>query len=145
MVAGNFNSMGANPFKLFEQMKLPQFDYDTAISACCKNVDAMSEAQKKAMEMISTVSQMQTDFARSAIQEAGQFMKSFTSAKTLEEKTQLHRDAMKDGVEKFMSHSRGVAEKLTKSHKDMTAHVGKSWNEIMKHAKETMKASSKKG
>ena len=145
MVAGNFNSMGANPFKLFEQMKLPQFDYEAAISACCKNVDAVSEAQKKAMETISTVSQMQADFARSAIQEAGQFMKSFTSAKTLEEKMKLHHDAMKEGLEKVVSHGRGVAEKLTKSHKDITTHMGKSWNENINHAKETMKASPKKG
>jgi phasin family protein len=144
MYTGNFNSMGAYPFKFFEQMKLPEFDYEAVFSACRKNIEAVSEAQRKIMETVGMMSEMQTNFTRSAIEEASHFMKNFMNAKTLEEKAQLHSEAMKQGMERTMSHGRKIAEEWTKSHKDMTSHIGQSWNEHMKQAKETMKASSTK-
>jgi phasin family protein len=144
MYTGSFNSAGANPFKFFDQMKMPEFDYDAAISACCKNVEAISEAHKKALEALSAMSQMHSEFTRSTIQELGQFMKSFTSAKTLEEKVQLHNDAFKQGVEKAVTHGRSLAEKISKTHKDMTSHVTRTWNDNMKHAKDSMKTATKK-
>ena len=145
MNTGSFNSMGANPFKFFESIKFPQFDYDVAISACCKNVEAISQAQQKTMETLTSVSQMQAEFARNMIQETGQFLKSFTTARTMEEKVQLQNEAVKHGLESAVSHGRQMGEKLMQSHKDLTSHVNKSWNENVKQARDTMKSSSKKG
>ena len=144
MYTGNFNSMGAYPFKFLEQMKLPEFDCEAVFSACSKNIETVSEAQRKIMESLGLMSEMQTNFARSTVEEIGHFMKNFMNAKTFEEKAQLHSEAMKQGMERTVSHGRKVAEELTKSHKDMTSHISQSWSEHVKQAKETLKSSSAK-
>ena len=135
MYTGNFNSMGSYPFKFFEQIKFPDFNYDAIFASCSKNIEAFSEAQRKVLEAATSIGELQANFTRNALEELGQFVKNSSKATTLEERMKCHQEAWKKGWENTMAHNRDVTEKWTKSHQDLSQHVNQTWNNAQSHMK----------
>ena len=143
MFTAKTNPFNAASSKPFNKMTMPQIDYDTVTNACKQNLDALAQTQKSVFDALHSLTEMQTKFAHQAIEGIGSFMKNMKNAKTVEEKTQLQSQALKEGLDKVVEHSRGVSEHLTKNSHDISSKVGQTVHNNVSHVQDAIKKTQK--
>lgn len=126
-----YNFMGMDPFKLFDQSKSNQF-YESLMSACQKNLEIFSQTQKTMIEAVTNLGKMQTSFACYAMQEAGNHMNDMARASSVEEKMNLHKEALKKGVEQTANHSQKMAEEWSKSQQNIVSKLSETVDTMKK-------------
>lgn len=140
----NNKKQDANPFEFFQKMKAPDVDYEALMASHKKNLDVLAEAQKSALETMKTITALQSDFARQAMEDAGSQMKTLMTAKTVEERMQLANSGVKQGIERWLAHSRDIADHWSKTSKEINTHVSSCMNENMTEAQKAYAAAKKK-
>jgi phasin family protein len=126
----------SNPFEFFKDMKMPSIDYEALLAIQRKNLEALSNTQKSAMEAIKTIAGLQQEYTKNAIEQANQTLKQVMSAKTLDEQMKVHSEAVKAGLQDWMKHTQQVGKHLTESSKNLHEDMGASIKQNMKNAQD---------
>ena len=99
--------------------KMPKIDREKLISHHKKNLEALSDAQKMAVEVIKNIAQLQTQFVRQTFEEMHTSMKEVMQNPRSKEKLTAHADNVKKTLFKAVDHHANISEIVLKSHKDV--------------------------
>ncbi len=84
-----------------------------------KVVDALSDANKMAMEVAKTLSSLQNQFMKQAFEDMNIIMKSMSAAPMSPESWKVQANAMKDSMSKAVEHSSNMSNTVIKSQSDL--------------------------
>ena len=105
-------------FKKFSA-KRPKIDREKLIDHHKKNLDALSDAQKMAVEVIKNIAQLQTQFVRQTFEEMHASMREVMQHPRSKEKLTAHADNVKQTLFKAVDHHASISDIVLKSHKDV--------------------------
>ena len=100
---GDFNKAAADFGKLFVNGKAPMFDFEAAIAAQRKNVEAFTAANRIAVEGTQAVLRRQAELVREAIEELSSVSKEFTAAGSAEDKLLKQAELAKSAFENALA------------------------------------------
>lgn len=103
----------ANPW--MKDVKLPAMNMDGVISAMRKNMDALTEANRSALEGLQAIARRQSEIMAEAVQQATDGMKTVMTAKSPEENAARQADLVKQTVEQMVANAREIMEIASKS------------------------------
>lgn len=118
--------MTQNPFqKVQESMKeftnkMPSLDKEAMMSSHKKNMEALTEANKMAIEVMKSIAQLQTQYVKQTFEDMSSIMKDALA----------HPPASKEAVAKHSMHAKTQAEKAFEHGSNITATLAKSQKEI---------------
>jgi phasin family protein len=145
MATKSFNKFGADASAAFKDFKMPRVDFEGAMEAHKKNMDAFSKAQRSAFDAVKTLTQAHHGYLKDAFGDMKAHLKEVAQAKTLEEKIDVQKRQMKGSLEKAVAHGRALTQTCHKAHKDTEAVWHKHFSEgaakateIAKRARDTM-------
>ncbi|RZI45405.1 phasin family protein [Candidatus Finniella inopinata] len=99
--------------------KMPKIDHEAILSHHKKNLDALSDAQKMAVDVIKNIAQLQTQFMRQTFEEMQSSFKEVMQSPASKEKLKAHADNVKQSLFKAVDHHSNISDIVLKSHKDV--------------------------
>lgn len=79
-----------------------------------KNIESLTEANKMAIEVLKSISQLQSQYIRETFEDMNEMMKDMIKIKTKED-WEKQTNKMKDGMEKATEHGKNLMSILSKS------------------------------
>ena len=137
----------SNPFSMFGEMdfekmmkdfKVPGVDVDSMMSSQRKNLEAIGEANKVAMEGMQAVAQRQAEIMREAMQEMAKATKGMTAVASPQEASGKQADMARESFEKALANMRELAEMVAKSNSEAFDVVNRRMNESLEEFKGLM-------
>jgi len=122
----------------------PKIDTEALRDTYRKNMDSFKQTQKASLEMLRNITQLRTQFTRSTVEDMRNHYSNLTSAKTLEERCQMHSDKMKEHIDNMICHRRDLSEVWSKSCSDIGTKLGKRFKEGLHETKTMVKKPAKK-
>ncbi|MGE0118101.1 MAG: phasin family protein [Dongiaceae bacterium] len=122
---GDFNKAAADFGKLFVNGKAPLFDVEAAIASQRKNVEALTTANRVAVEGVQAVLRRQAELAREAIEELSAASKEFTSAGSAEDKLLKQTELAKSAFETALANIREIAGLVQKTSDEAVSVISK--------------------
>lgn len=130
-----------NPFQMFtESMKNFAGDRDSMIANHKKNIEALTEANKMAVEVMRNITQLQQQYIKQAFDSISGMMKDVMQNGMNQESWKKHTDQLKKHMNESIDHGVKVTTVLTKSQKDIYENMKARASE---HLDEIKKASTK--
>jgi phasin family protein len=121
---GDFNKAAADFGKLFVNGKTA-FDFEAAIAAQRKNVEALTTANRIAVEGTQAVLRRQAELVREAIEELSTVSKEFTAAGSPEDKLVKQTELAKATFESALANVRELAGLVQKAGDEAVAVISK--------------------
>lgn len=127
-----------NPFgnmaDMFKNMpKMPQIDKETMMKSHKKNLDALNEANKMAVEVMKSITQLQSQYMKQAFEDFATMMKDFmgkANAKdAMKESVEKHSHHVKNHVTRAMEHGANITNTLAKTQKEIFEIMHNRYNE----------------
>lgn len=118
--------MTQNPFQKVQEnlkdltSKIPSLDKEAMMRSHKKNMEALTEANKMAIEVMKTIANMQSQYVKQTFEDISSIMRDALS----------HPPASKEAVEKHSTHTKVQAEKAFEHGSNITATLAKSQKEI---------------
>ena len=111
-----------NPFmdftKLTGQFKMPNFDADALIEAQRKNIEAITAANRVALEGVQALTQRQVEIVRQAWDESASAVEKLSAAGKPEEKLAKQTELAKQAMEQGLANLRELTEMGAKSNSE---------------------------
>jgi len=114
-------AMPANPFlemdvtKLLSEFKVPGADFEALLASQRKNIEALTQANKLAIEGIQTVARRQSEILRQGFEEATAQMRELMQPSSPQDRVAKHTELAKSSLEKAISNARELAEIVAKA------------------------------
>jgi phasin family protein len=113
-----------NPFEnmkdAWEKMpKMPKIDKEAMMNSHRKNLDALSEANKRAMDVIKSISQLQSQYMKQAFDDFSSAMQDMMKIKGTNEAIEKHSSHVKNHVSKAVEHGKNITTTLAKTQKEI--------------------------
>ena len=105
---------------ILKQYKLPGVDIDALVTSQKKNVEAVVNANRIAVEGMQAIAKRQAEVFQESMREATQAVSSLTKASSPQDLAAKQTELMKTAFEKSVATMREVAEILTKSSQEAT-------------------------
>lgn len=118
--------MTQNPFQKVQESikdftsKMPGLDKEAMMRSHKKNMEALTEANKMAIEVMKSIAQLQSQYVKQTFEDMSLIMKEALS----------NAPASKEAVEKHSIHAKAQAEKAFEHGSSITATLAKSQKEI---------------
>ena len=125
--------------KFAEQFKLPGLDGNALLDAQRKNIEAITSANRIAVEGIQAVAQRQTEILRQTVEESSKAMRDLVEAGTPQEKLTKQTELIKEAFDVALSNMRELAEMSAKSNSDAVGVLNKRFNESLEEVKSLIK------
>ncbi len=119
--------------------KMPKVDREEVLNSHRKNLEALSEAQKMAFEVVKNIAQLQAQFVRQTFEEMNESMREIIHNPTSREKLSAHVDTVKKTISKAVDHHSNLSDILLKSNLDVYKLVQKRFKD---HAESLKKRTS---
>ena len=139
MAAKSFNKFTNDAFGAFKDFKMPRVDFEGAMSAHRKNMEAFTKAQRAAFDAVKSLSQAHQDYLKEAFGDMRNHMKEVTQAKSLEDRIEAQTRQMRAAFEKAMSHGRNMSQTCQKAQKEASDVWSKRFSEGAAEAKGMMR------
>ena len=113
---GDFNKAAADFGKMFVNGKAPMFDVEAAIASQRKNVEALTAANRVAVEGAQAVFRRQAELIREAVEELSTASKEFTANGSAEDKFLKQTESAKAAFETALANVReltGIVQKAS--------------------------------
>ena len=130
----------AEMFKTFAaSLRKPKIDREAMMENHRKNLDAMNDANKMAMEVIKTIAQLQSQYVKQTFEEMNSALREMMSAKKPEAENhwETHASKIKDAMTKAIDHTASIANVVVKSHRDIHGKMQDRFSEGMDHMKDS--------
>jgi phasin family protein len=121
----DFNKAAADFGKLFVNGKAPIFDFEAAFASQRKNVEALTAANRVAVEGAQAVLRRQAELVREAIEELSAVSKEFTAAGSAEDKLVKQTDLAKSAFETALANVRELAGLVQKTSDEAVSVISK--------------------
>lgn len=105
--------------KMFSDMKVPGVDMDAVVSSQRRNLEALTEANKLAMEGMQSIIKRQAEILRQSMEEAAKAAQDIASAETPQTKMSRQTEVAKESMEKAISNMRELSEMLSKANTEI--------------------------
>ena len=129
----NFGSFASDAFKQFQNM--PGVDMNQLMDQYKKNMEVFSEIQHETMESAKKVSQIQSEYARQAMEDYSSYMRNLmTSGNNMKDKVDIQTAALQQGIEKSMNYGKQMTETISKSSEKLTKMYQQKYSEFAKKA-----------
>ncbi|MCA0371040.1 MAG: phasin family protein [Proteobacteria bacterium] len=139
MATKSFNKFTNDAFGAFKDFKMPRVDFEGAMSAHRKNMEAFTKAQRAAFDAVKSLSQAHQDYLKEAFGDMRNHMKEVTQAKSLEDRIEAQTRQMRAAFEKAMSHGRNMSQTCKKAQKEASDVWSKRFTEGAAEAKGMMR------
>jgi phasin family protein len=123
--AHNYNDtyqQSGNPamdmFKAFAQQGKVIMDRDAMINNHRKNLDAMNDASKTAMDLLKSVTTLQNQYVRQAFEEFNTMLRDMVQTPQTPEQLEKQASRLKESMTKAMEHTSNVANIVVKTNSD---------------------------
>lgn len=130
-------SSAGNQFKDFVK---PTFDKDAMMQSHRKNLDALTEANKMAVEVMKSITQLQSQYVKQTFEDFSKMMKSMGQSG----EQANHGEAVKDQLSKAMEHGSAITNTLTKSQREIMEMMHGRFSESVEELQEMQKKAAKK-
>jgi phasin family protein len=130
----------AEMFKTFAaSMRKPKIDREAMMENHRKNLEAMNDANKMAMEVIKAIAQLQSQYVKQTFEEMNSALREMMAAKKPEAENQweTHASKIKDAMTKAIDHTASIANVVVKSHRDIHGKMHDRFAEGMDHMKDS--------
>lgn len=120
--------------KMAEQYKVPGVDVDAIIASQQKNVEAITTANKTALEGLQAVASRQAELLQQSMEAASQAVQSLSSSGTPQDAAAKQAELLKSAYEKALSDMKEISEMVAKSNAEaaeaINARITESLEEI---------------
>ncbi len=130
-IMGNFQ-------KSFGDLKLPGFDTSAIMETQRKNIEAMTTANRVALEGMQAMMRRQSEILQQAMQELTDTLKTYKADSKPEDVAATQIDQAKAAFEKAMANARELAEMSAKSNTEAAEAINKRFTESMDEFKDML-------
>lgn len=123
--------------KFASDFKMPGIDVDSMLAAQQKNLQAVAEANKLAMEGLQAVAKRQADVLKQSMEEMASTMQRMMANGAPQDKIAEQAELAKDGFEKVLSNMKEVSEMVAKSNTEAAEVLSKRVSEQLEEIKRT--------
>ena len=100
--------------------KMPVLDKEAMMSSHKKNMEALTEANKMAVEVMKSIAQLQSQYVKQTFEDMKSIMQEVkTHPKPSKEAIETHSYYMKDQIQKAFDHGTKITATLAKSQKEI--------------------------
>ncbi|SMF46102.1 phasin family protein [Tistlia consotensis] len=121
--------------KWSEQFQVPGLDMQAMMEAQRKNLEAIGQANKIAVEGAQALAQRQMEILRSTMEEASKVMSDLAASGTPEERMAKQADVVREAFERAISNMRELAELGAKSNTEALDTINKRISESLDEIK----------
>ncbi|MEX2630722.1 MAG: phasin family protein [Tistlia sp.] len=133
--------------KWSEQFQIPGLDMQSLMEAQRKNLEAISQANRIAIEGAQALAQRQMEILRTTMEEASKVMSDLAAAGTPEERMAKQADLVREAFERAIANTRELAEMGAKSNTEaldlINKRVAESLTEVKGMVSELQTAANK--
>jgi phasin family protein len=130
--------------KAFGEFRLPGLDVEAIVATQRKNLEALTEANKLAIEGVRALAQRQAEIAQQAFADASALFHAWTQPGAPEDRLAKNADVAKQAFEKGLADARELSELTAKASTDVvsviTRRVSESFDEARLYAKKQSSA-----
>ncbi|WP_010302780.1 phasin family protein [Candidatus Odyssella thessalonicensis] len=131
--------MSQNPFQSMQDMMKDMsqkmasgIDKESMMLSHRKNMEALTEANRMAIEVMKSITQLQSQYVKQTFEDMASIMKdSMAHPPASKEAVAKHANHVKSQVEKAVSHSKNVAGTIANSQKEIFDLMHKRYSESM--------------
>lgn len=100
--------------------KMPVLDKEAMMNSHKKNMEALAEANKMAVEVMKSIAQLQSQYVKQTFEDMTSLMRdTMASPKPTKEAVEKHSNHVKDQVQKAFDHNATITATLAKSQKEI--------------------------
>ncbi|MDG4597950.1 MAG: phasin family protein [Candidatus Contendobacter sp.] len=121
--------------KLLGDVKIPGFDMDAIMAAQRKNIEALTAANRAAVEGMQAVAQRQAEILSQAMGEVSSIAQQLSAAGNPQEMTTKQAELARKAFEQALANMRELAEMVSKSNTEAFAIINKRVTESLQELK----------
>jgi phasin family protein len=126
--------------KMFEELKLPQVpDIESVLSAHRRNLEALSEANRLALEGAQTVARRHMEIMQATMSGLTQTLREIAATDTPSERAAKHAELLKQAYENAVCNTRELGDLIQKSHTEAMQKLSQRFSEAMSEMKDVFK------
>lgn len=129
--------------KLITDMKMPGVDVETVLASQRKNIDAVTEANRLAMEGMQTVMRRQAEILRTMLDEMSSASQELMASSAPEDKVVKQTELLQAQFEKVLSNMRELTELVAKSNNECAEVLTKRFSESLSELREQVETAKK--
>ena len=126
--------------KMMEEIKLPGVDFNTLMEAQRKNIEAVMEANKVALEGIQSIAKRQAEMLTESMTAASEAARQLSGAKNPQEMATKQAELSREAFEKALENMRELAELVGKSNSNAFEVMNNRFNESLHELKGLVEA-----
>ena len=120
---GNTYKPSGNPtmdmFRAFAEQGKSMMDRDAMINNHRKNMDAMNDASKTAMDLLKSVTHLQNQYVRQAFEDFNTMMRDMMQSPQSPEQMEMQASRLKESMTKAIDHTSNVANIVVKTNSEI--------------------------
>jgi len=121
--------------KVMGQYNLPSVDVESVLKSQQKNVEALTVANRTAMEGFQAVASRQSEILKETLDETQSALEKFASSSTPQDAAAKQAELVKEAFEKALSNMRELAELVTKSNNEAASAINDRISESLEEIK----------
>jgi len=122
--------------KAMTELKVPAVDAAPVLEAQRKNLEALAEANKLALEGVQAVFKRQAEILQKTTEELQKNLGGFAAPESVQDGVAKQTDLVKGAVEQALSNARELAEMVNKSNTEAFEKINVRFNENLEEVKE---------
>ena len=126
--------------KIMSEFKLPGVDMDTLLETQRKNIEAVTQANKTAVEGMQAIAKRQAEMLSESMAAVSNAAKEMSSAESPQDLTQKETELAREAFEKALANMRELAELVGKSNSETFEVMNNRFNESLKELTNLIKA-----
>ena len=131
----NFNIGDFDINKMMADIRIPGIDLEAMLVAQRKNIEALTEANRVAVEGMQAVAKRQSEILAQAMAEMSTAAQQLASAEDAKEMTAKQTELTQDAFEKALANMRELAEMINKSNTEAFEVINKRFAESLEELK----------
>ncbi|HVE20804.1 MAG TPA: TIGR01841 family phasin [Acidocella sp.] len=126
--------------KMFDEMKLPQMpDVEAVLGAHRRNLEALSEANRLALEGAQTVARRHMEIMQATMSGLTQTLREIAATDTPNERAAKHAELLKQAYENAVCNTRELGDLIQKSHAEAMEKLNRRFSEAMTEMQSALK------
>jgi phasin family protein len=126
--------------KMFDELRIPQMpDIEAVLGAHRRNLEALSEANRLALEGAQTVARRHMEIIQSTMSGLTQTLREIAATDTPNERGAKHAELLKQAYEDAVCNTRELGDLIQKSHSDAMDKLNRRFSEAMTEMKDVFK------
>ena len=135
--SSRFSNPAAEMFKAFAaDMKKPSVDREALINNHRQNLDAINDANKMAVQVIKTISDLQSQYVRQTFDDMNAMVRELSASKSSNNQWESHAEKIKEAMTKAIDHSTSISNVMVKSNHDLYGKMQNHFNDHLDEMKE---------